>query len=59
MALFGARGASCDRGFNKGQEGAVAAINLPQEAHNPEALDGLVRQKSISDDQSHHARENQ
>jgi hypothetical protein len=59
MALFAARRASCDRGFRKGQQGSTSQQKMRSKASQSAGVDGLMRQKSIRDNQSHHARENQ
>jgi hypothetical protein len=59
MALFAARRASCDRGFHKGQQGATSQQKMRPKGPQSVGVDGLMRQKSICDNQSHHARENQ
>jgi hypothetical protein len=58
MALFAAGRASCDGDSTKGRRGAMLQQKMRHKGRQSAGF-GLVRQKSICDNQSHHARENQ
>src|SRR5260370_3030008 len=59
MVVFVELRASCDRGSDKGKQGATSQQKMRPKGPQFAGVDGLVRQKSICDNQSHHARENQ